>query len=80
MEYESIPYALLYEENGKPAFSKISTLLSKTYVFVACCFVWAGPRKVFLKQRHFHMAYFPGRVVRGGGGWGGHIATSLPLK
>ena len=51
MEYESIPYALLYEENGKPAFSKISTLLSKTYVFVACCFVWAGPRKVFLKQR-----------------------------
>ena len=68
MEYESIPYALLYEENGKPAFSKISTLLSKTYVFVACCFVWAGPRKVFLKQRHFHMAYFPGRVVRGGGG------------
>ena len=46
MEYESIPYALLYEENDKPAFSKISTLLSKTYVFVACCFVWAGPQKV----------------------------------
>ena len=69
MEYESIPYALLYEENDKPAFSKISTLLSKTYVFVACCFVWAGPQKVlFLKQPHFHMAYFPGRVV-GGGGW-----------
>ena len=76
MEYESIPYALLYEENGKPAFSKISTLLSKTYVFVACCFVWAGPRKVFLKQRHFHMAYFPeGSKEGGGGGTYSHLIT-----
>ena len=33
MEYESISYALLYQENDKPGFSKISTLLSKTYVF-----------------------------------------------
>ena len=73
MEYESIPYALLYEENDKPAFSKISTLLSKTYVFVAYCFVWAGPQKVlFLKQPHFHMAYFPGRVV---GGTYSHLIT-----
>lgn len=57
MEYESIPYALLYEENDKLAISKISTQLSKAYVFVACCFVWAGPQKVlFLKQPHFHMA------------------------
>ena len=76
MEYESIPYALLYEENDKPAFSKISTLLSKTYVFVGCCFMWAGPQKVlFLKQPHFDIAYFGS-----GGGGGGHIATSLPLK
>ena len=51
MEYDSIPYALLYEENDKPALSEICTLLSKTYVFVGCCLMWAGPQKVlFLKQ------------------------------
>ena len=78
MEYDSIPYALLYEENDKPALSEISTLLSKTYVFVGCRFMWAGPQKVlFLKQPHFHMAkshygswhgLFPREGSGGGGG------------
>lgn len=54
MEYESIPYALLYEENDKPAFSKISTLsVVENLIFFCVLFRVGGPSKGFFKTATF---------------------------